>query len=97
MTRPDSTQESIVEGLRAAGVSVWVIGQPCDLLCHHRGSWAVLECKPAAEPGIRVKLKAPRKRKDQIEQDEFIARYHVPVVRTTIEALEALGLCASDG
>jgi hypothetical protein len=71
--------------------------RPVDLLCYVRGSWKLLEAKPAPETGIRVKLKAPRRRKDQVEQDEFIAKYHVPVVRTTIEALEALGLCASDG
>jgi len=91
----DSSQEAIVKALRKAGVEVYVIGRPVDLLCYVRGSWKLLEAKPAPEPGIRVKLKAPRKRKDQIEQDEFIAKYHVPVVRTTIEALEALGLCES--
>jgi hypothetical protein len=86
----DSSQEAIVKALRKAGVDVYVIGRPVDLLCYVRGSWKLLEAKAAPEPGIRVKLKAPHKRKDQVKQDEFIARYKVPVVRTPQEAVAAI-------
>lgn len=80
MTRPDSTQTEIVDALRKAGVSVWIIGQPCDLLTHYHGRWQVMECKPLAK----------RARKDQDEQSQFLAAYAVPIVRTPLQAIEAL-------
>ena len=83
MTRPDSTQKLIVDALRQAGVLVYVIGQPADLLCFYRGTWTVLECKPEDYKGPRA---------DQQEQTDFLAATGTPVVRTIFEAFEAMGL-----
>jgi hypothetical protein len=43
--RVDSTQAEIVEALRAAGASVWVLGLPLDLLVGIHGRTALVECK----------------------------------------------------
>jgi hypothetical protein len=82
MTRPDASQGEIVAALRHACVTVWIIGRPCDLLTFYRGRWLPLECKPEGHK---------RPRRDQETQSEFLAIYAVPVVRTAIEALEAVG------
>jgi hypothetical protein len=88
----DSTQAEIVSGLRAAGVHVEIIEEPCDLLCHYwsrqagRFLWQPIECKPLT--GKRS-LKA-RIRKDQAAQTDFLTMYRVPVVTSAAEALEAL-------
>lgn len=83
--RKDLTQSRIVATLRAAGVRVWVLHEPCDLLTHFRGRWLPLECKTPTATGKR------KKRSDQAEQDAFIADNEVPVVLTPEEALRAVG------
>lgn len=83
--RKDTTQSRIVATLRAAGVRVWVLHEPCDLLTRFRGRWLPLECKTPTSTGKR------RKRNDQAEQDAFIADNDVPVVLTPEEALRAVG------
>ena len=82
MTRPDSTQNEIVSALRKAGITVWVIGQPCDLLTYYPPykRWRPIECKPAKE----------RNRNDQDEQKEFLTTFAVPIVRTAEEAIAAI-------
>ena len=84
----DSSQAEIVAALRQACVTVWIIGQPCDLLTYYRGKWQPLECKPpdTTKKGTR------RLRSDQERQTEFLAAYAVPVVRTPREALIAVGV-----
>lgn len=77
----DSNQPEIVEALRRVGVSVWVIGEPCDLLTRFRGRWQPLE----------VKRENAKPRKDQARQQEFLRVHEVPVVRTVDEALKAVG------
>jgi hypothetical protein len=79
----DSTQKMIVDALKEAGVSVWVIGHPADLLCWYRGEWTVLECKPES-------YKRPRK--DQEEQTEFLRLTNTPIVKTIHDAFWAVGL-----
>lgn len=86
----DSSQTAIVAALRQAGVDVFIIGQPVDLLTHYRGVWRPIEVKPAAEPGIRVGRLAIRRRTDQERQSEFIRTFAIPVVRTPLQALEAI-------
>lgn len=88
----DSSQGPIVAALRSAGIAVWVIGTPVDLLTYYPPlkRWRPLEVKPAPEPGILVKTRAVRIRKDQERQAAFIATYAVPVVRTVQEAIEAI-------
>ena len=83
MTRPDATQEPIVSALRAAGVQVWIIGWPADLLCLYNSTWKVVECKPRG-------YKKPRA--DQQDQTDFIAATNTPVVKTIHEALLVFGL-----
>jgi len=79
--KTDATQKAIVEALRKVGIKVWIISKPCDLLTYYPAyrRWRPLECKP--EKG---------KRKDQGEQDAFLALTGVPVVRTPSEAIEAI-------
>jgi hypothetical protein len=86
----DSSQAEIVAALRKAGVRVWIISEPCDLLTLYRGVWLPLECKPAPQPGIRVKYRAIRTRYDQERQEEFMATTGTPRVRTAQEALQAV-------
>ena len=96
----DSTQAEIIEGLRAVGIEVHVIGEPCDLLVifscprHNMKCKDTLECKPL----IGKKNPKARIRTDQAEQTEFLKRTDTPVVTSSLEALLALslrhGLCS---
>ncbi len=87
VTRKDASHESVVEALRAAGVEVIPIGRPVDLLLYTRSGWSLMEVK-------REGYKRPRK--DQQKQTEFIAKHGIPVVRTPVEALAALGLTTDE-
>lgn len=80
--RVDSTQKDILAGLRAAGIMCWVISEPCDVLTYYPPlrRWRPLECKPLKK----------RLRKDQASQSEFLALTHTPIVRTAVEAIEAV-------
>jgi hypothetical protein len=82
MTRPDGTQAEIVEGLRKAGIIVYVIGQPCDLLTYYPPlrRWRTLECKPVKK----------RNRNDQEAQEIFLEVTGTPIVRTALEAIAAV-------
>jgi hypothetical protein len=86
MTRPDSTQAEIVSALRRAGISVWILGTPCDLLTYNPRTqlWKLLEVKPTDLHNAH--------RKDQGRQREFVATYAIPIVRTFQEAAAALGI-----
>lgn len=90
--KTDSTQREIVRGLEKAGIRVWVIEEPCDLLVRFWSSsarrflWQPLECKPLTgkrAPKARI-------RTDQPKQNEFLQANDVPVVTNIAEALEAL-------
>jgi hypothetical protein len=77
--RTDTSQKPIVKALRDAGVRVWHIGRPCDLLLrfwcerHHDHCWQTLEVKtPVTKAGD------PRRRKDQQTQDTFLAETDTP-------------------
>ncbi len=78
--KTDSNQAAIVAALRACGVQIWIISQPCDLLTYYRGRWLPLE----------LKVKKNRPRKDQERQNEFIAATGCPVVTSVQEALDAV-------
>lgn len=90
--KADASQKEVISTLRAANVKVWIVREPCDLLCRYwsndvrRFLWQPLECKP-------TDLKNA-KRKDQPEQKRFVEENEVPVVRTGKEALKALGIAA---
>jgi hypothetical protein len=90
--RVDASQPDIVAALEQAGVLVYIIGRPCDLLCRVRsdppGIMRTLEVKTAQ--GKRApKLKL---RKDQQEQAQFCIDTGTPYVTNAIEALRALRL-----
>lgn len=71
-----------MSGLREAYISVWIIGEPCDLLTYYPTlkRWRPLEAKPVKR----------RKRRDQEEQSAFLDTYDVPIVRTALEAIQAV-------
>jgi hypothetical protein len=80
----DASQGQIVAALRKAGISVWIIGEPCDLLTYNPRTqlWKPLEVKPTDLHNAH--------RKDQGRQREFMATYAVPIVKTAQEALKAV-------
>lgn len=86
----DTVQQEIVEGLRAAGYRVEIIGKPVDLAVFVQpfGStspaWLMVEVKTPTKSGKR------RRRADQEAQDAFIAETGTPVVMSLKEALAAL-------
>lgn len=92
----DTAQPDIVEKLRAAGVKVWIIGQPCDLLCYYwskdaqRYLWQTLECKtPYGKRDPKAVID-----KRQKAQIEFLQDTGTPIVLTADQALKVLGLAA---
>ena len=80
--RIDNTQTAIVEALRAAGVAVYHLKQPTDLLTWTAANgYALLECK--SRYGTLTKA-----------QKAFRASWPGPwyIVKTPEEALEAVGV-----
>lgn len=77
----DANEAAIVDALEAAGVHVWRLDTPCDLLTFRLGKWLPLE----------VKMPHARLRKDQQDQQDFLALTHTLVVRNADEALRAVG------
>lgn len=77
----DLVENEIVDALEQAGVHVWRLHTPCDLLCHRLGRTYTLE----------VKTPGARKDKRQEAQAEFLRVTGTPIVRTPEEALRAVG------
>jgi hypothetical protein len=77
----DLTQRALVKDLRDAGIEVYSIRQPCDLLLrfwcirHREFCWQTLEVKSR-----------PKLRKDQSRQSEFLERTSTPVAMTFSQA-----------
>jgi hypothetical protein len=84
--KTDTTQEAIVAAIRACGWHVWIIEEPCDLLCFKAGTFKTLECKTP-----RNRRGDPRMDKRQRAQAAFCALTNTPYVTTPEAALEALG------
>jgi len=83
--RSDSSQNAIVEGLRAIpGVTVEIIGRPVDLAVR-RSHWP-----PAVFKLLEAKSHK-RVRKDQGKQIAFIEEHGISRVTTLDEAIEAMG------
>ena len=81
--RVDDCQKPIVDALRRAGVAVYVVGLPLDLLCAVRrsdGSWGTLLLEVKDDDGRITKTQA-----------EFMATWpgEFHVVRSETEALRA--------
>lgn len=91
-TKTDSVQSDIVEALEKCGVHVWIIKQPCDLLCWHSrfgaGNFKVLEVKTA----YGKRTPKPRIDRRQKAQHDFLALTGAMVVTDLTGALSALGL-----
>jgi putative NIF3 family GTP cyclohydrolase 1 type 2 len=79
--RKDANQEEIVSALRAAGVSVFVMHVPCDLLCRRAGGLYLLDVD-----GIT------RNRKRDPKQLATFAEFGVRLVKTREDAFAAVGL-----
>ena len=87
--RRDLSQPGIIQAIEAAGFQVWIIGWPVDLLVWRADKGVkLLEVKTPTRSGKR------RARSDQQAQDAFIALTGTPVVKTSEEALRALGAIA---
>lgn len=82
--RVDAGSQAIVEGLRARGCDVRVIGSPVDLLVGFRRQNYLLE----------LKAEKARVRTDQPKQDAFLREWRGQVarIRSLDEALKVLGL-----
>jgi hypothetical protein len=87
----DAAEPAIVDALEAAGIHVYPIDEPCDLLC-----WS-----PRWGAGVfkTLEVKTPRGKKGSIRTDKrqeaqinFLSTTGTPVVRTPIEALKAVGV-----
>lgn len=79
--RKDENQDDVVRALRAAGVRVFCIGRPCDLLCCYRGDLYLLDVD-----GIT------RNRKRDPKQLAAFAEFGVRLVKTPEAALSAVGI-----
>lgn len=86
----DTSQQSIVDGLRAHGYRVEIIGKPVDLAIYVQpfgsttATWMFMEVKTPTKSGKR------RPRADQEAQERFIRETGTPVVMNLQEALKAL-------
>lgn len=91
--KTDTAQAQIVRGLEKLGVQVWVIKQPCDLLCRyydnalHRWLWQPLEVKTP----VGTRNPKARRRRSQVAQNAFLDSSGTPVVTSLREAAAALG------
>lgn len=90
----DTTQRDIVDGLRAAGAQVFILGQPCDLLVRYYSNryrewtWQTLECKtPRGKKSPKAVVD-----KRQLAQIEFLAATRTPVVLSLSDAKRELGM-----
>lgn len=88
----DANQSLIVRDLRKAGAfvqSLADIGKGCpDLLVLFRGDAYVMEVKDGNQPPSKQKLTPQEKEWHKAALD---ARYHVYIVKTSLEALQIIG------
>ena len=92
--RTDANQSEIVEALRAAGASVWVIGLPVDLLVGFRGVTIPMEVKTLN--GKRNPKPAPHTKL----QVDFMRTWNggpVPTVTDAQGALRAIRIIEAKG
>jgi hypothetical protein len=82
--RVDATQAEIVDALRKAGATVWVLGLPVDLLCGYRGKTLLIECK------IVEGLRKPKVSGYTLLQERFLEKWSGGPVATVTDAEGAL-------
>jgi hypothetical protein len=78
--RRDETEREIVDALELVGAKVERLDRPCDLLVRFRGLVHVLEVD-----GIT------KNRKREAGQLRFLHEWQVPLVKTPLDALRAIG------
>lgn len=84
--RVDANQSEIVEAMRKAGASVWIIGLPVDLLIGHQGRTALVEVKT-----LTGKL-APKASRHTALQKNFMLDWRGGTVATVTDVQGALTL-----
>jgi len=85
--RSDANRGLIVDALRKAGVKVYDLGEPLDLLTGYRGVLSLLEVKDGG--------RKPSERRLRLSQQAFFDEWHdYPIfkVETVEEALKAHGI-----
>lgn len=82
----DQAELPIVQALQAVGALVHRLDKPCDLLVRFRGRTWLLEVKTPYTKAGRERM-----RKDQVEQQRRLIAWEIPIVRTPLEALRAIG------
>jgi hypothetical protein len=82
----DSAEPPIIAALERVGALVWQLDYPVDLLVRHGGRWILLEVKTGH--GKKLTVAKDKRRK---AQREFLALTATPIVRTPMEALQAIG------
>lgn len=80
--RRDANEPAIIQALERVGAEVWVIDRPADLMVWYRKRWTVIEVK-MPHSGRFTALQSQ-------ERNEGLAE-GILVVRTPLEALEAIG------
>jgi hypothetical protein len=85
-TRRDKAQPPIIKALESVGAEVWVIEHPVDLLVRFRQQWHLLEVK--TPQGKKGTAKSDKRQQAQIN---FIESTKTPIVKTPLEALQAIG------
>lgn len=78
--RRDETERAIIDALELVGAKVERLDRPCDLLVKFRGLVFVLEVD-----GI-----TKNRRRDEA-QLRFLQEWQVPLVKTPLDALRAIG------
>lgn len=90
--RVDANQSLIVRDLKRAGAfvqSLAVIGRGCpDILVLFRGDAYVMEIKDGSQPPSKQRLTPLEK---EWHKQALDAHYHVPIVKTSTEALQIIG------
>lgn len=85
----DATQPAVVEALRAAGASVWIIGLPVDLLIGYAGRTALVEVK-----SVTGKRNPKPSRHTQLQKD-FMLSWRGSTVATVTDPEGALRVLAT--
>jgi hypothetical protein len=87
--RVDANQAVIVEALRKAGASVWIIGLPVDLLVGYAGRTALIEVKT-----VTGKREPKPSRHTQLQKD-FMLDWRGSTVATVTDVEGALRVVAT--
>ena len=82
--RTDANQQAVVDALRAAGASVWIIGLPVDLIAGKNGATVLIEVKTL------IGKRKPKAAKYTQLQRDFMADWRGGPVVTVTDVESAL-------